>query len=143
MAFATPASVAANSHHGARSQTAYIRCAAAFKGLLAPAGLEAWQAARGRPGMVARLDAQGASNSLLAWGTLAASDPQLAAAVDRQLAAQLLRHAVSGISGEALSPRHAANVLYGAALLELRPSAAQAAARSWGSRGQPACTTSI
>jgi hypothetical protein len=102
---------------------AFIRCAAGFKGLLPRDGLAAWQAALRQPGRVQELTQQGVSNVLLSLGTLADSDPQLAAAVDRPLVEQLLQHAVNVLGGK--DGRNACNALYGAALLELQPSRSQ------------------
>ena len=107
----------------ARELVAFIRFAAAFKAQapLAPAGLHAWQAALGRPGVIQGLNAQNASNSLLSLGTLADADTALAAAVDRPLARRLLQRAARVVGGKGDEPRHVANALYGAALLGLQP----------------------
>ena len=110
--------------------TAFIRFATAFKAQapLAPPSLSDWQAALGRPGLVQGLNAQEAVNSLLSLGTLADADAALAAAVDRQLAAELLRRAAEVVGGSGDDPRHVANALYGTTLLGLQPSAEEAAA---------------
>ncbi|GAB4824005.1 hypothetical protein N2152v2_011051 [Parachlorella kessleri] len=146
---------------------AFVRCAAAFKGSLQPAGLAAWQKAllrtcqqphreqgahphaqqRHQPQaeeqqrtqrqeqvqqrLVDELSSQGVGNVLLSLGTLAASDAQLAATVDRQLAQRLLEHAAElvhegdGGSAGGLTPQHATNALFGAALLGLQPARGQ------------------
>ncbi len=108
-----------------RQLAAFVCCAAAFPGTLQPQQLRAWQAAvrRHKP-----LDAsaQDVSNMLLALGTLAESDGQLAAVVSQPLAAQLLQHAVGlAARGELGSLQSVGNTLYGAALLGLQPSSAQ------------------
>jgi hypothetical protein len=76
--------------------------------------------------VVAGFNAQDVSNTLLSLGTLADSDPQLAAAVDRPLLEQLLQRAVVVLGGkDDKDPRQVGNVLYGAALLGLQPSRGQ------------------
>jgi hypothetical protein len=110
----------------ARSLAAFMRCAAAFKGTLQPASLAAWQEVLSQPGKAQELNPQGVSNALLSLGTLADSDPQLAAAVERPLAEQLLQHAVDVLGGEdGNDPRQVGNALYGAVLLGLQPSRGQ------------------
>ena len=121
--------------------TAFIRFAAAFKAQvpLDPAGLRDWRTAMGRRGGIQGLNAQNVSNSLLSLGTLADENAALAAVVDRQLAAELLRRAaevvggsrdeaVTGGSNSKKAAQDVANALYGAALLGLQPSAAEAGA---------------
>jgi hypothetical protein len=108
------------------SLAAFMCCAAGFKGALQPASLAAWQAALSQPGMVQELNPQQVSNVLLSLGTLADSDPQLTAAVDRPLVEKLLQHAVDVLCGkEDTDPRDVCNALYGAALLGLQPSRGQ------------------
>ncbi len=104
----------------------FMRCAAAFKGVLQPASLTAWQEALSKTGKVQELNPQQVSNVLLSLGTLVESDPELAAAVKRPLAEQLLLHAVDVLGGkDGRDPRHVGNALYGAALLGLQPSRGQ------------------
>jgi hypothetical protein len=105
---------------------AWRRSCRGFQGNLQPASLAAWQAALLQTGMVEELDPQQVSNVLLSLGTLADSDLQLAAAVHRPLAEQLLQHAVDVLSGKNDNdPRDVGNALYGTALLGLQPSRGQ------------------
>ncbi|GAB4823921.1 hypothetical protein N2152v2_010967 [Parachlorella kessleri] len=101
--------------------------------MLQPAGLSAWQRELLlRPSLVEQLTQQGVANTLLSLGTLTESDTQLARVLDVQLARQLLQHAVRFALAPSdradLLARHAANMLYGAALLGLQPDGAQVAA---------------
>ena len=109
----------------ARALGAFVRCAAAFPGVLHPQQLRAWQAALQRHKPL-NASAHDVSNMLLSLGTLAESDGRLAAVVSRPLAAQLLQHAVGlAAHGELSLLQDIGNTLYGAALLGLQPSAAQ------------------
>ncbi|KAL4422459.1 hypothetical protein ABPG75_008656 [Micractinium tetrahymenae] len=65
---------------------AFIRCAAAFKGLLQPQQLADWQDAVQSGGAVPEMTEQGISNVLLALGALADADEQLAQQIDKKLA---------------------------------------------------------
>ncbi|KAI7835930.1 hypothetical protein COHA_010191 [Chlorella ohadii] len=108
-----------------RQLAAFVRCAAAFPGVLQPQQLGTWQAEL-RQHKPLDASAHGVSNMLLAMGTLAESDQRLAAVVSQPLAAQLLQHAVGLATAGKLAPlQSVSNTLYGAALLGLRPSAAQ------------------
>ena len=110
---------------GIRALTAFVRCAAAFPGLLQPQQLRAWQAALQQHKPV-DIPAQNVSNMLLALGTLAQSDGQFSAVVSQPLAERLLQHAVALAAGGKLALlQDVSNTLYGAALLGLQPSAAQ------------------
>ncbi|KAL4422430.1 hypothetical protein ABPG75_008627 [Micractinium tetrahymenae] len=115
----------------------FIRCAAAFKGLLQPQQLAAWQVAVQGSGAVCHMKPQGVSNALLSLGTLAYADERLAQQVSKQLAWRLLERAVhlvrkrgqkAAASADSEQARHAASVLYGVALLLLRPSQEQVVA---------------
>ncbi|PRW39339.1 hypothetical protein C2E21_7007 [Chlorella sorokiniana] len=76
--------------------------------------------------MVLAADAADVSNMLLALGTLAESDSQLAAVVSQHATTQLLQHAVALAGRGELAPlQPIANTFYGAALLGLQPSAVQ------------------
>ena len=108
-----------------RTLTAFVRCAAAFPGLLQPQQLRAWQAALQQHKPI-DVPAQNVSNMLLALGTLAQSDGQLAAVASQPLAERLLQHAVRLASRGELQPlQPIGNTLYGLALLGLQPRAAQ------------------
>lgn len=108
-----------------RQLVAFMRCAAAFPTLLQPAQLRAWQAAL-RQCSLQDASAQDVSNIMLALGTLAESDSQLAAVISQPLATRLLQHAVQlAKCGKLSTLQHVGNTVYGAALLGLQPSAAQ------------------
>ena len=108
-----------------RELSAFVRCAAAFPGVLLPQQMRDWQAALQQHKSL-KASAQDVSNMLLALGTLAQSDGQLAAAVSQPLAEQLLQRAVVLAShGELALLQDVSNTLYGAALLGLQPRAAQ------------------
>ncbi len=112
-------------HCKPRELVAFVRCAAAFPGVLQPHQLQAWQAAL-QLHSLSDAAAQSVSNMLLALGTLAESDEQLAAVVTQPLALRLLQHSVElAARGELSLLQDIGNTLYGAALLGLQPSTAQ------------------
>ncbi|KAL4422491.1 hypothetical protein ABPG75_008688 [Micractinium tetrahymenae] len=73
----------------AQTLVAFVCCAAAFKGLLQPEQLAAWQEAVVSSGALQDMTSAGVSNALLSLGTLARSDEQLAQQVV-QAAAKLM-----------------------------------------------------
>ncbi|KAL4422954.1 hypothetical protein ABPG75_009151 [Micractinium tetrahymenae] len=116
-----------------RLLVAYIRCSAAFLGLLQPEQLELWLAAlRQQLYRLPAASARDISAMLLALGMHAKSAggqlAVLAGHSGQQLTAALLRQAVALAAQGALGPRDATDSLAGAANLGLPPDAAQFAA---------------